>query len=82
MSGNTALRIFIFSRLAEGLIACCTPLERVLRYEGLLARFNGHKTGGEFVSYTGNGYIGLRYFAPSLSRMFRLGAEFGVIIIY
>lgn len=34
--------------------------ERALRYEGLLARFNGHKSGGEFVSYTGNGHIGLR----------------------
>lgn len=39
-------------------LAACLQ-ERVLRYEGMLARFNGHKTGGEFVSYTGNGHFGL-----------------------
>jgi hypothetical protein len=34
--------------------------EREWRYEAMLERFNGHRSGDEFISFAGNGYIGLR----------------------
>jgi len=61
---------FVRWMLGMGQVAPLTPLSaclarKMIRYQDLVTKYNGHRDGDMFVPYTGNGYLGLSVSAES-----------------